>query len=633
MKSIISTQKKEARSKDTLRSTAGYRSTTERGGGLSSITRLTVVVILGLGAAVSEMLAATLPFPEPLTRVEPFGSLIYQRSVGGAVPASATQPFTLPVDGGQTITLSVLPAASLQATIEVRDPSNNVIGAATAAGAGQEVLLQTAPITSGGTYTITIGGANNTTGTFHLRAVLNAAFQGEAHGGGSDDTLATAQDLSSSAIALGPIQGSDRMAVLGEVEGNEYSLIVTRNANFELESNDTMATAQTLGGSGIVLGAIGNGVAASDADWYSFSVNAGDNLFLGTTTPSDGPGEFPNTLNPHIELYDPNGNLVASGTALADGRNERLVYTALSTGQYVGKVTGEGSTVGEYVLQEQGATGNSPTRISGTVVGLPTAAVTDFYSFHLQAGQSATLAFKSACVQGALQLQDGAGNVLATGVSGAQNVDVFIENFVAAASATYYAVITAGVPETASLMVTGYPSPTSVGASHSFTVTAKTACGNTSAGYMGTIHFSSSDTAASLPADYMFTAADHGSHTFTATFNTGGTQSLTATDKTTSSITGTQSGIVVKTAVDETNDLIAKVKSLPNVPSATKNALVAKLNAALTALNASNTATACARMQDFINLVQAQSGKKISAIAAAGLIADATQIRATIGCP
>jgi hypothetical protein len=560
--------------------------------------------------------------------------LIYEGSVDGTVPASATQSFTLSVDPGQTITVDVLPAVSLQATIELRDPSNNLIGSATAGAVGQEALLQTVPTSNAGTgtYTITIGGANNTTGTFHVRAVLNAQLESEAHGGPSDDTLATAQDLNSSGIALRP--ASDRMAVLGDFDGNEYSLIVTRNANFELESNDTLGTAQPLGGSGVVLGAIGNGVAASDADWYSFSVNAGDNLVLDTTTPSDGPGEFLNTLNPHIELYDSQGNLVATGTALADGRNESLSYNALVSGAYLGRVTGESGTTGEYVLQEQGATGNSAARISGTAVGLPTAAATDVYSFILQAGQSATLAFKSACAQGTLQLQDGAGNVLATGVSGAQNVDVLIENFVAAASGTYYAVIT-GVPETeaTSLLVTGYPNPTSVGASHSFTVTAKTACGNTSVGYMGTIHFSSSDTAASLPADYMFTPADSGSHTFTATFNTGGTQSLTATDTTTSSITGTQSGIVVKTAADEINDLIAKVRSLPNVPSGIKNALLAKLNAALTALNAHNTATACARMQDFINLVQAQSGKKIPAIVAAGLIADATQIRTTIGCP
>src|SRR5215831_7416389 len=586
--------------------------------------------LIFLVAAASETLAATVPFPA-LTGVEPFGSLIYEGSVDGTVPASATQSFTLSVDASQTITVDVLPAVSLQATIELRDPSNILIGSATAGAVGQEALLQTVPASSAGTYTITIGGADNTTGTFHVRAVLNAQLESEAHGGPSDDTLATAQDLAPSAIALRPT--SDRMAVLGDFDGNEYSLIVTRNANFELESNDTAATAQPLGGGGVVLGAIGNGVAGSDADWYTFSANAGDNLVLDTTTPTDGPGEFFNTLNPHIELYDPSANLVATGTALADGRNESLSYTALVSGTYLGRVTGENNTIGEYVLQVQGATASSPAGIQG-VVGPVTAAAADVYSFHLNAGQSATLAFKSDCVQGALQLQDGAGNVLATGVSGAQNVDVLIENFVPVASGTYYAVMT-GVPETeaTSLLVTGYPNPTSVGASHSFTVTAKTACGNTSVGYMGTIHFSSSDTAASLPADYMFTPADSGSHTFTATFNTGGTQSLTATDTTTSSITGTQSGIVVKTAADEINDLIAKVRSLPNVPSGTKNALLAKLNAALTALNAHNTAAACARMQDFINLVQAQSGKKIPAIVAAGLIADATQIRTTIGCP
>src|SRR6516164_8981868 len=123
MKSIISSQKKEAR---TLRSLAGHRRVTERGGGGSPIRMLTVVLFLGLAAAVS--LAATLPFPVPFTAVQPLGSLIYQGSVDGTVPVSATQPFALPVDGGQTITISALPAASLQATIELRDPSNNVIG-------------------------------------------------------------------------------------------------------------------------------------------------------------------------------------------------------------------------------------------------------------------------------------------------------------------------------------------------------------------------------------------------------------------------------------------------------------------------------------------------------------------------
>ena len=58
----------------------------------------------------------------------------------------------------------------------------------------------------------------------------------------------------------------------------------------------------------------------------------------------------------------------------------------------------------------------------------------------------------------------------------------------------------------------------------------RTSSGATDAGYTGTVHFTSSDAQAGLPADYTFTAADAGSHTFTVTLKTAGTQSITATD-------------------------------------------------------------------------------------------------------
>ena len=57
--------------------------------------------------------------------------------------------------------------------------------------------------------------------------------------------------------------------------------------------------------------------------------------------------------------------------------------------------------------------------------------------------------------------------------------------------------------------------------------------------YAGTVHFTSSDAGASLPADYAFTAADSGVHSFAAgvMFAHEGTQSVTATDTSSSSIT------------------------------------------------------------------------------------------------
>ena len=95
------------------------------------------------------------------------------------------------------------------------------------------------------------------------------------------------------------------------------------------------------------------------------------------------------------------------------------------------------------------------------------------------------------------------------------------------------------------LVVSGFPSPTTAGVAHNVTVTAKDPFGATAIGYTGTVHLSSTDAAAVLPAAYTFTASDAGVHAFSVALKTAGTQSVTATDTATSSITGSQSGIVV----------------------------------------------------------------------------------------
>ncbi len=106
----------------------------------------------------------------------------------------------------------------------------------------------------------------------------------------------------------------------------------------------------------------------------------------------------------------------------------------------------------------------------------------------------------------------------------------------------------AAAPQASSFVVSGFPSPTTAGTAGTFTVTANTADGTTASGYTGTVHFTSSDAQAGLPADYTFTMADQGVHTFSAVLKTAGTQSLTATDLTTSSVSGTQAGITVNPA-------------------------------------------------------------------------------------
>jgi pseudomonalisin len=88
--------------------------------------------------------------------------------------------------------------------------------------------------------------------------------------------------------------------------------------------------------------------------------------------------------------------------------------------------------------------------------------------------------------------------------------------------------------------------PSSAVASRAFgiSVTALDANNNTATGYSGTVHFTNSDPTANLPADSKLTK---GTGTFQAILNTGGNQTIKATDTVTSSIFGTSGAISVST--------------------------------------------------------------------------------------
>jgi hypothetical protein len=94
-------------------------------------------------------------------------------------------------------------------------------------------------------------------------------------------------------------------------------------------------------------------------------------------------------------------------------------------------------------------------------------------------------------------------------------------------------------PAAASQLVVSGPSSVTHGTAFSLTVTAEDPYGNVATGYTGTVHFSSSDSTATLPANYMFKAADNGTHTFSVTLRRRGTQTITVTDTLVGSITGT----------------------------------------------------------------------------------------------
>jgi hypothetical protein len=94
-------------------------------------------------------------------------------------------------------------------------------------------------------------------------------------------------------------------------------------------------------------------------------------------------------------------------------------------------------------------------------------------------------------------------------------------------------------PATASrLLITG-PSSVTAGSLFRITITAFDPYGNIATGYTGTLHFSSSDSRATLPANYTFTAADAGVHTSSGLIlRKKGTQTITITDTLNPLVTG-----------------------------------------------------------------------------------------------
>jgi hypothetical protein len=105
----------------------------------------------------------------------------------------------------------------------------------------------------------------------------------------------------------------------------------------------------------VALGAI---TPASGEDWYSFSAQGGNNLVVNVTLPGGAPGsgqQFTNSLSPVVELYAADGTLLASGTT-------SLSYTvpAGGDGVFEVRILSASGSVGECILQVQGATTSAP---------------------------------------------------------------------------------------------------------------------------------------------------------------------------------------------------------------------------------------------------------------------------------
>jgi hypothetical protein len=106
------------------------------------------------------------------------------------------------------------------------------------------------------------------------------------------------------------------------------------------------------------------------------------------------------------------------------------------------------------------------------------------------------------------------------------------------AAGNQHAVLLTPTPSV-SMTLSGFPSTTTAGQAGNVTVTVLNPDGSVDTGYTGTVHFTSSDPQAVLPANYTFTPADAGVNTFGVTLKTAGAQSFTVTDTKTNTLFAT----------------------------------------------------------------------------------------------
>jgi hypothetical protein len=240
----------------------------------------------------------------------------------------------------------------------------------------------------------------------------------------------------------------------------------------------------------------------------------------------------------------------ATYTSVGDGSVSEFLGGAglISTGRFTLKVTAGfefGTTPVSLVLSGNPANSRQEVSLSESCTstsqsGLTITPTVDAITFYICAvsTHNSTLRISGMAVRptahapvasGNIYLDNSAGAIAISGYNGLLvNFGTLVQN-----------------PGATTQLVVALPASATGGAAQSVTVAATDDYGNATPAYRGTVHFTSTDPAATLPTDYTFTAADAGVHAFTTpVFRTAGAQSLTVTD-TATSITGAGTTTVV----------------------------------------------------------------------------------------
>jgi CSLREA domain-containing protein len=408
------------------------------------------------------------------------------------------------------------------------------------------------------------GGAIRSSGSLTLAGSTLAGNTASSEGGGIDGTGSTLLSATNCTFANNTA-GSDAGAL--KIQGNGFSLTNTTITGNRV----TNGTSGIFGGgifavntgvlyNTIVAGNYRGPLSSSTADDIAGNVSSTSAFNL---IGSGGSGGLVNgVVHNQVGVTNPGlGALAANGgstqtVALLPGspaidRGSNVFVTSGETDQRgLYRIVNGTVDIGAFESQVTTTPPSSQNATAGTPASFYLGSFADAagagpWTVSVNWGDGTAVTTFTATAQGALGTQTHTYQAAGVGTINVNVTDVNHDSSTAAFSVT----IAAATTQTASsFTLAGFPSPTTQGTAGTFAVTANDSSGNVVAGYLGTVHFSSSDPHALLPANYAFVAGDHGSHTFTATFNTVGSQSITATDTVTASITGTQAAITVNPA-------------------------------------------------------------------------------------
>jgi subtilisin-like proprotein convertase family protein len=360
---------------------------------------------------------------------QPVGSLVYETGVAAFVTEPGdTDSFEFALEAGGAISIVGHQTSDLQPRIELFNPAN--VSVATAAGTGgADAVLQGIPIANSGTYRIVVSGLNGSAGAYDLRVLLSAGLEVETHGGATNDSIATAQNLDEAFLSIG---GVDRATILGQADGFEMAQAVTTSYNgtgdLRTPSPGTVNATLTIADSYRIADInVRLDITHRDiSDYRASLLSPQKTVFLFDNVGGEDANNFTGTV-----LDDEAAIGIYEGAAPFTGSFRPMGLLSQFDGDTMN---------GVWTLRLEDPWSNDGGRLNSWGIDITHAPESlDYYAVTLAAGERATVTLTNLTGgRTELELQNAAGTVLATAVGGSTNVNAVIDAFTAPQSSLYY---------------------------------------------------------------------------------------------------------------------------------------------------------------------------------------------------